>query len=442
MKSSEITDFIQQLKWEDLPTVVQHQVKRCLLDIIAAAIGGRQTALSGIIHDFAALAFGGHGAQLWFDGRELSPSGAALANGMTIDALDIHDGHNLIKGHVGAAVTPAALATMSLANASISGKELLTSIVVGYEIAVRAGISLHASSCDYHTSGAWNALGATAVTARRLQLSPDKIRHALGIAEYHGPRSQMMRCIDHPTMVKDGSGWGAMAGVSAALLAASGFTGAPAVTVEDNKVKQHWDDLGTKWHILDQYFKPHAVCRWAQPAITAVLSLRQEHKFDLTTVEIIRVYTFHEAVRLAKRRPHSTEEAQYSLPFPVAASLVYNQLGPNELSGKTLRDERVLALAERIQLVEDEVYNGRFPAQRFARVEIKLTDGTELQSSEHQPGWDADQPPTDEELQQKFRWLAGEGLSAQRVTQLENMIWQLAEQESCDELANLLAFVN
>ena len=54
----------------------------------------------------------------------------------------------------------------------------------------------------------------------------------MGIAEYHGPRSQMMRCMDHPTMVKDGSGWGAMCGVSAARMAKAGFTGAPALTLQ------------------------------------------------------------------------------------------------------------------------------------------------------------------------------------------------------------------
>jgi hypothetical protein len=35
-------------------------------------------------------------------------------------------------------------------------------------------------------------------------LNRTQTAHAMGIAEYHGPRSQMMRCIDHPTMVKDG----------------------------------------------------------------------------------------------------------------------------------------------------------------------------------------------------------------------------------------------
>ena len=61
-----------------------------------------------------------------------------------------------------------------------------------------------------------------------MPLDDERLRHAFGIAEYHGPRSQMMRCIDFPTMVKDGSDWGAAVGVSAAYLARDGFTGAPA----------------------------------------------------------------------------------------------------------------------------------------------------------------------------------------------------------------------
>ena len=92
-----------------------------------------------------------------------------------------------------------------------------------------------------------------------LGLDPAVTAEAVGIAEYHGPRSQMMRVIDHPTMLKDGSGWGAMAGVSAAYLARDGFTGAPAITMTAPEVHDRWADLGSTWWILDQYFKPHPV---------------------------------------------------------------------------------------------------------------------------------------------------------------------------------------
>src|SRR3546814_2228403 len=88
--------------------------------------------------------------------------------------------------------------------------------------------------------------------ARALRLDPAQTAHALGIAEYYGPRSPMMRVIDHPTMLKDGSAMGAMSGVSAALLAAAGFTGAPAVTVMGAAVADLWADLGQRWRIEEQ----------------------------------------------------------------------------------------------------------------------------------------------------------------------------------------------
>ena len=189
MKS--VTEFVLQTAWSDLPAPVQTQARRCLLDSVGAGLAGRRTALSRIVHDFSAAAFGGSGGKLWLDGRTVSPPGAALANGMTIDALDIHDGHNLLKGHIGAAVVPAVFAV--LGDSAITGRELLTRLVLGYEVAARAGLALHESACDYHTSGAWNALGAAAVTGRHLALTAAQLHEALGIAEYHGPRSCMKR---------------------------------------------------------------------------------------------------------------------------------------------------------------------------------------------------------------------------------------------------------
>jgi 2-methylcitrate dehydratase PrpD len=201
----DIVPFIHELTWSELPAAIQHQARRCLVDTLGAAMGGRKTAVSTIIYDYAATVYGGAGAYLWWDGRMVSPPGAALAHAMTIDSLDIHDGHPLTKGHAGAAVVPALFALLA-AEKPVSGQELLTRLVIGYEVALRAGIALHATTCDYHTSGAWNAVGCAALGARALGLKREQTRHALGIAEYYGPRSQMMRCIDHPTMVKDGSG--------------------------------------------------------------------------------------------------------------------------------------------------------------------------------------------------------------------------------------------
>ena len=109
----DVISFIHETRWNDLPEDVRRQARRCLLDTLGAGVSASRTKLSKIIHDFSAVSFGGRGAYLWLDGREVSPAGAALANGMTIDSLDIHDGHPLAKGHAGAAIVPATLATTS-----------------------------------------------------------------------------------------------------------------------------------------------------------------------------------------------------------------------------------------------------------------------------------------------------------------------------------------
>jgi 2-methylcitrate dehydratase PrpD len=436
----DVATFIHETCWEDLPESVRSQARRCLLDTIGAAIGGRETLLAQIIHDFAAAAYGGEGATLWLDGRQVSPPGAALANGMTIDSLDIHDGYAPVKGHAGAAVVPAALASLSLDPAGrVDGRELLTTLVVGYEVALRAGLALHATACDYHTSGAWNALGCAAMVARRLKLGGEKTRHALGIAEYHGPRSQMMRDIDYPTMVKDGSGWGAMAGVSAAQMAAGGFSGAPALTVESSEVAPYWTDLGARWLINDQYFKPYAVCRWAQPAIVAALTVMQAHDIPVENIERIQVHSFHEAIRLAVCRPETTEEAQYSLPFPVAAALLHDRLGPAELSGAALRDPRVLALSERIELLEEPEFNAPFPEKRLARLIIEDTGGNSFDSGIVEASWGEDDPPSDAELREKYRWLAGRQLPEARSAELESLIWGCSDLPDATVLSRQLA---
>ncbi|HEX8666358.1 MAG TPA: MmgE/PrpD family protein [Beijerinckiaceae bacterium] len=402
-------DFIHGLRFEDLPAAVVAQAKRCVLDLLGVAASGLETDLSRIVRDHAVRHMGageGRGARLLFDGRRASVPGAAYAGASTIDAFDAHDGHPLTKGHAGVAVLPAVLALFDSEDLD-DGREFLAALVVGYEVAIRAGIALHGSVPDYHTSGAWNALGCAAVGARLLGLSPDATRQALGIAEYHGPRSQMMRCIDHPTMLKDGSGWGAFAGLSAAYLAQDGFTGAPAITVEAPEQAHLWSDLGRRWRILEIYFKPLPVCRWAQPAIEAALSLARAGRIDPDRIEAVEVETFDAAVRLGARAAATTEEAQYALGFPLAAALATGRLTAGEIAGAGLRDARTLRLLPRIRLVEREEFTRRFPAERIAAVAIRLDDGTTLTSGPMAARGDADSPLDDEELRAKFRSLAG-----------------------------------
>lgn len=411
-----------------------------MLDLLGVAAAGLATPLSGLIRAHAQRHFGagGPGARMLFDGRRVSPPGAALAGGMTIDSLDAHDGHVLTKGHVGVAVLPAVLA-LAEAVPGLDGQEFLTRIVIGYELATRAGIALHASACDYHTSGAWNTLACAALGARALGLDRRATRHALGIAEYHGPRSQMMRCIDHPTMLKDGSGWGAMAGLSAAYLAAEGFTGAPALTVEDAGLAPLWADLGQRWRILEQYFKPYPVCRWAQPAVEAALQLARAHALSADAIHSVQVWTFHQACRLATRFPADTEQAQYSLPYAVAAALCHGTLGAREVSGAALTHPPSRRLSEGLVLHEHAPYNALFPAERWAHVRLTLHDGTVLDSLPAIARGNPENALSDEELQHKFLALASAPLGPLRAQRIVTAVAQIDRDASVfDEFLNLV----
>ncbi len=429
--------FIEAFNLDQASPESVYHAKRCLLDLIGVAAAGSTTPLSGIIRDHAVANFASadQSAGLLFDDRTASPVGAALANGMTIDAFDAHDGHPSTKGHAGCGALAGLLA---FADERMSGAEFLADLIVGYEIAIRAGLSLHATVSDYHTSGAWTALGVAAIGARRLGLGAGQVREALGIAEYHGPRSQMMRCIDHPTMLKDGSGWGAMAGVSAAFLARNGFTGAPAITVEGKDIEAFWSDLGSRWTITEQYLKPFPVCRWAQPPMEAVRQLAAENSFAATEIGRVVVRTFHEAYRLATAEPTNTEQAQYSLPFPLAVFSTRQSLGPGDIAGDALSDPEILRLSKSVVLVDDAAFSAKFPDERWAQVTLELKDGRKLISEPVVAHGNAENPLSDDEISQKFNSLMAASGLGRVAGALEREVAQLENAPTAGKLLSLL----
>jgi len=432
-----VLGFIAELTWADVPAQEQHMLHRCILDLCATTIAGAGTELSRISRQIAAENYGGNEASLMFDGRRTSLPGAALANGMTIDAMDMHDGYRPAKGHAGATVFPAVLATGAYRR--WSGGEMAVAMVVGYEIALRAAVSLHRTAADYHTSGAWGTLGAAAVTARGLGLRPEQIRHALGIAEYHGPRSPMMRVIDAPTMLKDGAGWGSMAGVLSARLAQAGFSGAPAATVEAPELASIWADLGQRWRMNEIYFKPYACCRWAQPAVAAALELVGKHELDPAHITVVHVETFEAAAHLRLSHPRNTEEAQYSLPFPLAAALIHGRLDPEHVMPPTLSDGRISDLADRVMVRVDPDIQARFPQEALARVQVEMRDGRVYQSEICSAPGDTEAPLGDDELDDKFTRIAHQHMAPSRAMELKQACWGLAELDSAADLIELLA---
>ncbi len=431
MTKKTFSDFVLNLQYEDIPPYIVAIMQRSLLDTIGVAAIGSQTQLSKITRRFAT----GHmpcgettpSARLLFDGANVSPMGAAMAGAFGVDSVDAHDGFSPAKGHAGSALLPAILAVVDSLNRSISGQELILALTIGYEISYRAGLTLHATVPDYHTSGAWTAVGVAAASARLLGLSDDQLRHAVGIAEYHGPRSQMMRCIEYPTMLRDGVGWGAPTGVSAAFLALEGFTGAPAITIEGDDAAPFWDDLGTRWDIEGTHYKAYPVCRWAHPAIDAVHDMMQENNLSSEMIISARISTFHNATKLAGHEPKTIDEVTYAIAYPFAIMAVRGNIGVAELQPDVLNDPEILRISRATVLEETEHYNKISIKKRWADVTLYLKDGRELQSKAYSPRGDPDDPLSDAEISKKFHMFADDVLGHNRAQLIEDQVARVTD---------------
>jgi 2-methylcitrate dehydratase PrpD len=436
--------FVRDFTFSQAPQHTRDLLQTCLLDILGVAAGARDNQTSQALKRYAVSHYpaGALASRLLFDGRAVHPLGAAWAGGFSVDSLDAHEGHFTSKGHAGATVVPALLALVDACREqgrSISGEELLSALCIGYETALRAGVALMATAPEYHASGAFSGLGVVCAGARLLDLDEQTFRHALGIAEYFGPRCPMMRLVDHPSMLRDAHGAGAYAGLNALLLAQAGVTGAPAETVETTAVAAQWHDLGQRWEIDAQYFKPWPVCRWAQPALTAMNALLAENpQITGEAIERIEVETFHESMRLQGHTPANADEAQYALAFPLAALVARGQVGPLEVTGEAIHAADILAVSGRIEIVEADDLSARFPNEILSRVSVSLKDGQGFTSPVTAAKGDPATAMTQAEFSAKFHLLAGVSLDAERRQAIEQAVAELPASADCATLFQLL----
>jgi 2-methylcitrate dehydratase PrpD len=431
--TSHAVDFTLTLRWDDLPEAVRHQAKRCLMDALGALVAGSQTPVADIMRKTALEQFGGDQATIMVSGERVSAAGAALANGFFGNALDIDDGYRNVKGHPGACALPPVLAAAQLAGAC-TGAEFLTALVVAYELGIRAGVIRHATYRTYHASGSWGAIAGAAAAGRLLGLDAQQIYNAMGAAEYHAPIAPMMKGIDTPSMGKDSIGWGCMVAVLSALMARDGFTGI--CPLFDDAPDRTWvESLGQQWEILNLYFKPYAACRWGQPAVAGALKIVSDHHLKPHHIKRIRVRTFDAATRLPGGHPRNTEEAQYSLAFPVAAALLDGEVGPGQVLPPRLHDPALLALLDRVSTEIAPEFEAEFPAKAPAEVVVESTTGEIYRSGRIEALWEPpDTLPSDAELEAKFSWLTGPVIGKVNARRLIEQIWSADRWTSIDPI--------
>jgi len=411
-------EFVRTATLEDASDAVTEHVRVRTLDTLAAATAGYRMPSADITRGYASKMLDGNAATLLNESREqCSLVGATFANATAANVLDADDGHRAVKGHPAAIVVPSALAAGEVVGASVA--EFLDAVYVGYEVAVRAGLAIHETDGVYTGTGSWGAVGAAAAVARLQGLDREGTARALGTAEYHAPRTPIMRGVEQPGMTKDGIGWGAYAGTVAVDLARCGFTASG--TVFDEASVTVTDDLHEKHYVTDGYLKPYPCCRWAHPGIDAGLMLRDRHGIDPDSIDEIRVYTFLEATHLDTREPNSIEAAEYSYPYPVAAALVRGRFTVDELRASARDDQAIRRLAEAVRLRVDETIDNCFPDECLARVDIDADTET-YRSAVTRPRGAVDRPLKPEERRQKVERLCRPTLDSSAVERVRSAL--------------------
>jgi 2-methylcitrate dehydratase PrpD len=446
-----LTRFIADCRYEDLPTELAGLAGLCALDAFAAMVCGAITPVARIAAAHAARSWRSGEATVLSTGAELTCAAAAFANATAANGTDLDDVGRYTWGHPGAMVVPTALAVAEETGAS--GKEFLTAVALGYEVAFRSGRCLNFgaggplvnAAREFRACGAWGAATCAAISAHLLRLSAGEIVHALGIGEYHAPEAPMMRDLETPTMVKHANGVGAMIGVNAAQLASRGFTG----TVSRLYAADHraWTtDIGRHWILpYGIHWKRHSCCSFAHATLEAIGVLRRQGA-TAHRVRQIRVQAYSDALRLGARVPETSEEAQFSISWPVAVMLEDGEVHPRAMGAARLADPSTRELAGRVLLTENPELTARYllseseqpGGEEGAIVEIELTDGTVLGPvkgvnvlfPERMPGSDA--------VEAKFRWAAADALTVAQIDGVLSSVRALPDLSNVRDLARSL----
>jgi 2-methylcitrate dehydratase PrpD len=422
MSARRVAEVVGSLTWETLPEAVRHRARLALRDTLGVMLAGRHTDAARTAARACRLDGGSGPVEVLAAGARGGRITAALANAVAASSLDFDDGHVLGGSiHPGAAIVPALLSCG--AGEDLTVAHFLEALVVGYEVAIRAGYLLWPPDRSHqaHLAGTPAAIGGAVACAKLLGLPADGIRRALEIGWAHAPIARLQF-----PMVKESLGWASAAAVGSALLASSGFKSGPSEAAPFGQGQhpptgfdlptagdeQFVTSLGTIWEIENTYFKPYAACRFTHTAADAILRLFADRAPAAPEILEIVVRTHREAVYLGGRRPTTIEEAQYSFPWVIAAVALDGCVGPAQMGKERLADAALLDLAARVRVAHDPELDGAYPLAYPSRVTVSLRGDRTLACEVRTALGAPDHPMSERQLEEKFMGLAEPELAA------------------------------
>jgi 2-methylcitrate dehydratase PrpD len=444
-----LAELVVRTGYDDLPREAVHEAKRRIADVIGIGLSGSRGPAGKPIQEFSAAQGGVGKATIWGSAMTTSPAAAALANGTMTFHMELDDVHRTSHTHPGVTVIPAAMALCE--ENGLSGKDLILSTVLGYDVEIRIGLAVSPSiyvDRTYLAPGTLGVFGAAAAAAKLLKLDIDATAGAIGTASYIGPLAPF-ESFRLGAPAKDTiMGWANFSGLYAASLAAAGFIG-PDTSIEGdfgfNKTVSERSDLsriynglGEQFEILKTGIKPYACCRQHHTAIDAILELREQHNLKPEDIKHIAHRTFVVGSRGSIKNPTSIPAAKYSAPYTIAVTLTFGRAWREQYTLDLIQDPKIKELAAKVDVTADmeleRLYDEKWPSI----VEITTSDGRFLQARRDIPKGEPEQPILDRELKEKFLSLAMDAVSAERAQAIWDMIFRLDELGDITELTALL----
>ena len=420
--------------WND---EVEREAHRTLLNWVGCAVGAaRHESVQAAL---AAVAMLQPAAQATVLGRsdKVDMASAALLNGISSHTFDFDDTHLKTIIHPAGPVASAVLALAEVTRAS--GRAIIDSLVLGIDVACRVGNMMYPEHYDrgWHITGSTGMLGAAAGCARLLGLDEQQTAMALGIAASQpvGVREQFgtMTKPFHP-------GGAARAGLMSALLAKHGFTASPraieaprgfAQTVSTkNDWKEITEELGTRFEISFNTYKPFACGIVIHPTIDAATQLRDKgvKPDDVERIEL-RVHSL--VLELTgKKEPKDGLEGKFSVYHGFASGLIFGRAGEHEFADEIVNRPDLVALRQKVVATVDDAID-----EASADVIAVLKGGrTEKVFVEHAIG-SLERPLSDAQLEAKFRDLAEPVIGEQQAGRLIDACRRLGESPDVGMLA-------
>lgn len=447
-----LAEFAAGLRFEDLPEEVVAHVRLATLDALGCCLVGSTLPWTRMLAEQMRADGGAPEARLIGSGDRLPLAAAVLVNSTAGHAFELDDIHRDSIIHPNSLAVPVALGAAE-AWEVVSGAEVVTAIVAGYEVSTRIGMAAGTDLLlrGFHPQGTGGAFTAAATAARMRGLDADGTRNALGIA---GSLGAGLMAAQEGAMVKRlHSGNAAQAGVRAAQLAARGFTGISNVVEADyggflsafaGKVDTApvLDGLGERWEILNTGIKPYATVTSIHAALDALSKLMREN--DLAADDIRHI---HAGVSTATHvhcawayAAQSVTAAQMNLYYGLAMIALDGRAFVDQFAEDRIADPAVFDVIERIEAEVDPEIDALGPAFRhMARVTVTLNDGRKLVEEVRDRRGSPENPVPPESITAKFLALAGRTLETEQVMSVLELTGKLEQLDDVRTLVDAVA---